>query len=282
MLRLEDLDPQRCQPAYADGMRSDLEWFGLDWDVCVLQSTLAAQHAAALDRLQALGVLYPCACSRTRIQALGRPAPDGGWAYDNACRHRAMPPGGWRACREPVRARLSGLDQDSSDGVIVVHDGSGIAIAQDPVRAMGDPVVRRRDGAVAYNLAVVVDDAAAGVTRVVRGRDIAPSTPTQIALHRLLGLSPPQYHHHPLLLQRNGDKLAKRHQSVGASVLRQIYTGPQLCGVLASGVGLWGERIGRECVDAVTPQQLRTDFTWERVTTVDQNVMWTGDRLVYL
>src|SRR5207302_9840336 len=169
------------------------------------------------DRLAAGGRLYPCACSRSDRT---RRAPDGGWAYDNTCRDRALPAGGWRAVDLPLRASLP------DDRVELVDDG-GLDLAQTPARDMGDPIVRRRDGVIAYQLAVVVGDADAGITDVVRGRDIAPSTATQVLLQRLLGLPTPRYRHHFLLLEERG-KLAKLHGSIPFSQLRARHTAAEI------------------------------------------------------
>jgi glutamyl-Q tRNA(Asp) synthetase len=267
VLRLEDLDPDRCRPALAEAMRADLAWFGLDWDAVELQSAHHARHAAALDRLEQLGRLYPCEATRGDLKAGGRRAPDGGWAYDNRNRGRALPSGGWRSCAAPLRARLD-------DDEIRPRDESGLDLAQRPALVFGDPVVRRRDGAVAYQLAVVVDDAAAGVTRVVRGRDIAPSTATQVALQRLLGLPTPAYRHHLLLLESHERKLAKFHGAVGVDALRHRYGAPALCGFLAWCAGL----VPRP--DPCQPRDLLPAFAWSRVRADDLLVHWTGSALV--
>lgn len=266
VLRLEDLDPERCRPEFATAMQHDLDWLGLDWDAVVTQSACAAAHAAALDQLAAAGRLYPCACSRSDLAAGGRRAPDGGWAYDNTHRGAPLPAGGWRACQQPLRVRLD-------DGPVVVHDVAGAELSQDPAHAMGDPVVRRRDGAIAYQLAVVVDDAVAGVTEVVRGRDIAVSTATQVALQRLLSLPTPTYRHHLLLLEQHERKLAKLHGAVGAEALRRSYDARGLCGVLAWCAGL------RDRPEPCTPTELLADFSWARVAREDVVVAWDGQRL---
>jgi hypothetical protein len=266
LLRLEDLDPDRCRPEFARMMIDDLEWLGLDWNGVVEQSTLAFQHEAALDRLAADGVLYPSPVSRAELQAIGRRAPDGGWAYDNRDRSRSLPTGGWRSCTDPLRVRLP-------DGWIFPVDEGGIDLAQQPAVAFGDPVVRRRDGAIAYHLAVVVDDGAAGIDRVVRGRDLAASTATQAALQQLLGLATPTYRHHLLLLEKTGQKLAKLHGSVGAPELRRHYAAPELCGFLAWCAGL----IDRP--EPCTPADLVKGFSWNRVRRDDRLVGWDGERL---
>jgi glutamyl-Q tRNA(Asp) synthetase len=261
LLRLENLDRLRCTPAWAEQMIADLAWLGLDWDEVIDQAARVADHEAALDRLAAAGRLYPCGCSRAARRG-GRRAPDGGWAYPNTCRGRALPAGGWRAAEGPLRVRLD------DDRVTLVDEG-GLDLSQTPARAMGDPVVRRRDGVLAYQLVVVVDDAAAGITRVVRGRDIAPSTATQVLLQRLLDAPTPTYRHHLLLLEPRGGKLAKLHGSVGARVLRARYRADELCGILARAAGL-------QPVDApCTPRDLLAGFRWERVATADRIATWT-------
>jgi glutamyl/glutaminyl-tRNA synthetase len=268
LLRLEDNDHTRDRPGLADALTSDLAWFGLDWDEVVLQSRQRALHEAALDRLAAAGLLYPCRCTRADRSASGRRAPDGGFAYDNVCRGRPLPPGGWRAAREqePVRAALPDRD-------VALVDEGGLDLAQHPAREMGDPIVVRRDGALAYHLVVVVDDDAAGVTRVVRGRDIAPSTATHLLLQESLGLARPTYRHHMLLLEPRGDKLAKLHGSVGAAALRARYRAPALCGLLAHAAGL------ADSAAPVTPAALLPGFTWDRVRQHDAVVRWTGEAL---
>jgi glutamyl/glutaminyl-tRNA synthetase len=266
LLRLEDLDPDRCRPEWSARMREDLAWLGLDFDAAEEQHDFGARHAAALDRLAERGALYPCACTRSTIRAESDAALGRGGRYPNLCRGRALPPGGWRACGEPLRAALP-------PGRIAPRDEGGLDLAQDPAAELGDPIVRRRDGALAYQLAVVVDDAASGVTRVVRGRDLAASTATQAALQRLLGLPQPVYRHHLLLLEERGDKLAKLHGAVGADALRAAYTAPALAGFLAHAVGL------RRSAEPVTPPELLADFDWARVRRDDRVVRWTGRAL---
>jgi glutamyl-tRNA synthetase/glutamyl-Q tRNA(Asp) synthetase len=154
-----------------------------------------------------------------------------------------------------------------------VHDESGAVFTLDPARAFGDPVVRRRGGAIAYHLASVVDDAASGVTRVVRGRDLALHTPLQVALRELLGLTVPAFRHHLLLLEPRGDKLAKLHGAVAAPELRAHYTAEALCGVLAEACGLRGSAA------PATPRELLREFDWGRVRSEDVVMRWTGREL---
>jgi glutamyl-Q tRNA(Asp) synthetase len=266
VVRLENLDHLRCRPAWSAQMLDDLRWFGLDWDEVVDQQTRRAAYEAALDRLAGDGRLYPCACSR-RDRSGGRRAPDGGWAYPNACRGRPLPAGGWRSADEPLRVQLD-------DGRIELRDESGLDLSQDPADELGDPVVLRRDGVMAYQLVVVIDDAAAGVTRVVRGRDIAPSTATQVALQRLLDLPTPVYRHHLLLVSPHGDKLAKLHGSAPATELRARYRGDELCGILAAAIGL------TDAGNPVWPADLVRNFDWTRVETRDLLTTWTGTLVI--
>ncbi len=269
VLRLEDLDPDRCKPEYGRNMIRDLEWLGPDWDSLVEQRHGADTHARALDHLAEAGLLYPCRCTRAEIRASSPRSPDGGFRYLNRCRTRALPSlrrGGWRASDEPLRVRLP-------EGLLTPVDEGGLDLAQDPTLAFGDPIVRRRDGAVAYHLASVVDDATSGVTRIVRGRDLAASSATQVALRLLLDLPIPRYRHHFLLLERSGQKLAKLHGSVGVGELRQIYGSSQLCGVLAHGAGLLPR------AQATTPRALLAEFSWARVRREDRLALWTGAEL---
>lgn len=266
-LRLEDLDPERCRPAWARALLDDLGWLGLDWDAVVHQSELREAHDAALDRLADDDRLYPCACSRSVLRGRASRAPDGGLRYPGTCRERRLPPAGWRACTEPLRVRLP-------EGRIEIRDEAGTPLSQDPAGEMGDPVVRRRDGAIAYQLAGVVDDAAAGVTRVVRGRDLAASTATQVRLQGLLGLPTPAYRHHLLLLEERGSKLTKLHGAVGMPTLRRHYDAPGLLGLLAAAAGLCASP------EPVTPDALLRDFTWARVATRDRVLHVQDGRLV--
>ena len=255
LLRLEDLDVTRAKPTFTQQLVDACAWLGLDWDATVVQSARSLAHDAALDQLAAAGRLYPCVCSRADRATSGRRAPDGGWAYDNTCRGRPL--SDWRASTEALRLRLD------DDHVSLTDDG-GLDLSQTPARDMGDPIVRRRDRVVAYQLAVVVDDAASAITEVVRGKDIAPSTATQVLIQRALGVPTPRYRHHFLLLESAHQKLAKLHGSIPFSALRGYYSGPALCGVLAHAANL---------IDAprdVTPTELVATFDWARVPTTDR------------
>jgi glutamyl-Q tRNA(Asp) synthetase len=265
-LRLEDVDPERCTPESADDMRAALRWLGLDWDAEELQSQARARHEAALDRLAAQGLLYPCRCSRSEVARSGVRAADGGWRYTDKCRGESLPAGGWRAVDAALRFRVP-------DGRIALRDESGLDLSQDVRHEMGDPVLRRRDGAIAYHLAAVVDDGRGGITRIVRGRDLASSTATHVLLQRALGLPMPAYRHHFLLLEESGGKLAKLHGSVGWRELRAAYSAEALCGLVAHTAGL------TEQVSSATPRVLLTAFDWTRVRRDDCVLRWSGTQL---
>lgn len=265
-LRLEDVDPLRCTPESADDMRAALRWLRLDWDAEELQSRNRAAHEAALDRLAELGALYPCTCSRSEIAGAGTRAVDGGWRYTGRCRQKPLPGKGWRAADAALRLRVP-------DGRIELRDESGLDLSQDVRAEMGDPVLRRRDGALAYHLAAVVDDGRAGVTRIVRGRDLATSTATHVALQRALGLATPVYRHHFLFLEEAGGKLAKLHGAVGWSELAHAYSAEALCGRLAQLAGL------AEDLRDTTPRALLAQFDWARVRADDVLLRWNGCEL---
>jgi glutamyl-tRNA synthetase/glutamyl-Q tRNA(Asp) synthetase len=159
-------------------------------------------------------------------------------------------------------------------GIVEPRDEGGTDLAQDPAAAMGDPILRRRDGSIAYHLACVVDDAEQGVTRVVRGRDLAASTAIHVVLQRLLGLTTPIYRHHFLLLEEIGGKFAKLHGAVGWRELRSYYGSDELCGLLANLAGLQPAPV------AVRPTELVANFSWQRVPASDPVLRWTGRELV--
>lgn len=266
LLRLEDVDATRCTPEHAAEMRTALAWLGLDWDAEAVQSERRAAHEAALDRLAAEGLLYPCSCSRSAVRAAGTAAVDGGWRYPGNCRGRELPPTGWRGAGEALRLRLPAGDVPALD-----EDGS--LLCRNPSRELGDPVLLRRDAVVAYHLAVVVDDAADAITRIVRGRDLAACTAIHRVLQQALGLPAPTTRHHLLLLEESGGKLAKLHGAVGWRELVAHYAPERLCGVLARVSGL------RESADPTTPAELLADFAWERVQRDDALLRWTGSEL---
>jgi glutamyl/glutaminyl-tRNA synthetase len=269
LLRLEDLDPARCTPELADEMQAALRWFGLDWDSVCVQSEERTAHDAALARLVDQGDVYPCSCSRAAVREAGLASADGGWRYPGTCRDLPFDP----------TALLSGdlagatLRLRVPPGRIETPDEGGLDLAQDPAAAMGDPVLRRRDGAIAYHLAVVVDDARQQIRRVVRGRDLAVCTAIHRVLQQRLGLPTPVYRHHLLLLEERGGKLAKLHGSISWRTLREHMTPEALCGVLAGAAGL------QQGCDPISPMDLIDGFAWRRVAREDRIARFSGTDL---
>lgn len=216
LLRIEDIDQGRCRPEFVDGIFEDLQWLGLTWDgEVVFQSRRSALYADALDQLKAMGLVYRCICTRAEIAAsAGAPQGDQGPIYPGTCRAREAQVDGKPYCwRLDVgkAAHLAGpLDWIDADA--------------GPVRAtpemFGDVVIARKDADTSYHLAVSVDDAAQGVTRIVRGRDLFTATHVHRLLQALLGLPTPLYHHHALIAGDDGVRLAKRRQSPTIAALR--------------------------------------------------------------
>ena len=199
LVRIEDLDVARTVPGAADRMLATLDALGFTWDGPVLwQSARTAAYEEALDRLRALGRVYPCACSRKEMADSTLNA-DGERIYPGTCRN-GLPEG-----RTPRSLRLG-----VGDATIAFNDAIQGPQHQDLARTVGDFILRRADGLFAYQLAVVVDDAAQGVTHVVRGADLLGSTSRQILLQHLLGLPTPAYAHCPVAITATGEKLSKQ------------------------------------------------------------------------
>ena len=248
-LRIEDIDPERSRPGLAAAMLADLAWLGLCWDgPVVYQSTRAADYAAAGERLKALGVLYPCRCTRSDVAAAAlSPGPDGP-AYAGTCRGRDVSPEG-AAWRLDVARGLA------LTGPLVWEDAlAGPQRARPEI--FGDVVLLRRDaltgqGGASYHLAATLDDAVDGVTLVTRGADLFAASHIHRLLQALLALPVPRWHHHPLLLDAQARKLAKRRGSPSLTALRLAgEDGPALASALrarhfpagislGAGVGAW-------------------------------------------
>ncbi|GMU58826.1 MAG: glutamyl-Q tRNA(Asp) synthetase [Myxococcaceae bacterium] len=232
LLRVEDLDPERSRAEAIDALLEDLSWLGLDWDGEVLrQSQRASAYDAALEALKEKGLVYPCWCSRAEIaRAASAPhAGEEGPVYPGTCRDGAAPKPG----RAPAfRFRVT-------PGVVRFVDLVHGPVEQDVAAEVGDFVVRRFDGVASYQLAVVVDDAAQGVTDVLRADDLLSSTPRQLLLYRALGLPEPRFAHVPLLLQPDGKRLAKREGATTVAGLRAAGVPSEaLVGLLAKWSGL--------------------------------------------
>lgn len=225
LLRIEDTDITRCRPAFTEGIYDDLRWLGIGWDGLLIQSTRLTAYDAALARLKALGVVYPCFCTRgdiARELAASLHAPHGadGPLYPGTC--RALP-ADERAARiargEPHSWRLDMGAALARTGPLIWTDEAVGAVPVDPL-ALGDLIVKGRDRPASYHLAVVVDDAAQGITHVVRGQDVFASTHAHRTLQALLGLPTPLYRHHALVVDAAGKRLAKRSAGLSLAELR--------------------------------------------------------------
>ncbi len=263
VLRLEDLDPDRCTRAWCDQVMRDLEWLGLTWDnEPVYQSERTAVYAQAFRALEERGLIYPCYC--TRAERLAASAPhrsDGQTIYDGRCSRLT------EAEREALsQTRRPAWRVKVGQGPITFCDFLYGEYKEDLKTDCGDFILRRSDGVYAYQLAVVADDAAMGVTQVVRGSDLLSSTPRQIYLQRLLGLPEPEYGHVPLLLAADGRRLAKRDRDQELGELQSRYTAPELLGRLAHLAGLIPEPA------PITAQQLVPLFSWEKLPREDLKV----------
>ena len=246
LLRIEDIDPERCRQDYADMLFDDLEWLGLFWDGApVYQSRRTDVYEYYFHELSRQGLTYPCYCSRHELMATMAPhQSDGRVVYPGTCRHLPHQEG-------KAAVRLMVPDRD-----VCVVDGHYGMQRVNLMHQVGDFIIRRKDGAWAYQLVVVIDDGLMGVTEVVRGRDLLLSSPQQAWLARLLGFSPPAYCHFPLLTNRQGQRLSKRDQSMDLSVLRSHYSSDWWAGIQPRPA-------------PVTPDALLPLFSWDQVPVDD-------------
>lgn len=266
-LRVEDLDGPRVRPGLEARILAELRWLGLDWDEGpdvggpfgpYRQSERLAAHARALRTLRDEGLAYPCFCSRAEIAAAAQaphgPADDGP-RYPGTCARLGRAEAERRAA-----ARRPAWRFRAPPGEVAFDDGVHGRQRVDVAREVGDFVVARADGVTAYQLAVVVDDAAMGVTEVVRGDDLLPSTGRQLLLYRALGLPEPRFAHVPLVVGEDGERLAKRHGALSLGELRERGAEPHaVVGLLAELTGLAAP--GARCA----PQELVDGFALSRV-----------------
>jgi len=252
VLRIEDLDVDRAEPAWIDAARRDLEWLGLDWDRPeLLQSTRTDALEEALQRLLDEGQAYACTCSRREIRvALSAPHAGGELRYPGTCRGRWAGP----AEAEAETGRAAGVRFRVPAGLVRWNDALLGPQAHDVDAAVGDFLVARRDGHFAYQLAVVVHDALQGVTEVVRGDDLVPSTARQALLQDALGLPRPTWLHVPLVVDAAGRRLAKRDGDRSLEALREAGVDPRA-------VVAWAARsAGRWTPERATPGEVLTGF----------------------
>ena len=239
ILRIEDLDPQRCTRPKADQLARDLEWLGLTWDegayACensdsYFQSQRSAIYAKYFVQLEDAGLIYPCFCSRSELHAAEAPhLSDGRIIYAGTCRQLTL-----EQRQEKAQKRAPAYRLKVEDKPISFLDGHYGLQSYNLTEESGDFIVRRSDGVYAYQLAVTIDDALMGVTQVVRGCDLLSSTPMQLYLYRLLGFTPPSFCHIPLLVDATGRRLSKRDGDLEIAALRKLYGSPEpIIGLLA-------------------------------------------------
>lgn len=254
VLRIEDLDPDRCKQEYADTLKHDLEWLGLTWDKeQTAQSKREKAYARMFSRLEEKGLVYPCYCSRTELHAASAPhASDGTVLYAGTCRNLTQ-------AQRAAKTKAPCWRVRTPDETVSFTDGLQGVYAQNLASGCGDFIIRRADGVYAYQLAVVTDDAQAGVTQVVRGSDLLSSTPRQIWLQRELGFPTPAYYHVPLLVAPDGRRLSKRERDLDMGALRERYTPEEVIGLLAHACGLLGRR------QSIRASELAAEFSWQMV-----------------
>ena len=254
VLRMEDLDTQRTSGEFAQTLRDDLRWLGLDWDQ---ETPPQSQRSQVYDRyfemLRDKGLLYPCYCTRSQLHSVNAPhLSDGTYVYPGTCRN--LTPAQRAAFDRPPAWRVRVPDRlwQFTD---LVQGPYAMNLATD----CGDMVVRRADGVYVYQLAVTVDDAEAGVTEVARGMDLLSSAPRQMYLQELLGFPHPAYAHVPMLLAPDGRRLSKRDKDLDLGALRQRMTPEALTGHLAFAAGL----ISKD--EPVSAGELRHAFSWKKI-----------------
>ena len=254
VLRMEDLDTLRTSAQYAETLRADLAWLGLDYDrETPPQSRRSGTYDRYFERLREMGLLYPCYCTRSQLHSVNAPhLSDGTYVYPGTCRNltqeqrRGIPRApAWRVI---VPDRVWSLD-DRVQG----HYELNLA------KECGDMVVRRADGVYVYQLAVTVDDGEAGVTEVVRGMDLLSSAPRQMYLQELFGFPHPAYAHVPMLLAPDGRRLSKRDKDLDLGELQKRFSPEAVIGLLAHAAGL---------IDQNTPtsaKELAGEFRWDKI-----------------
>jgi glutamyl-Q tRNA(Asp) synthetase len=230
LLRIEDIDVTRCRPEFEAAMIEDLAWLGLAFELGIRrQSEHFEEYSAAAGKLKAMGLLYPCFCTRRQVaqavseieEATGAPSPrdpDGAPLYPQTCRGIDLPTDAPHALRLDMEKALARAGRDLSY-ICIDRDGREERVAADPSR-WGDAVIVRKEIPTSYHLSVVHDDALQGVTHVVRGSDLEAATDLHVLLQRLLGYPTPRYHHHGLIRDEMGEKLAKRRVSTPLAELR--------------------------------------------------------------
>jgi glutamyl-tRNA synthetase len=258
VLRMEDLDTQRTSEEFAAVLRDDLRWLGLDYDrETPAQSKRSAVYDQYFEKMQDLGLLYPCYCTRSQLHSVNAPhLSDGTYVYAGTCRNL-------------TEKQRQAFDRKPAWRVIVpdktwvLTDRVQGDYALNLATECGDMVVRRADGIYVYQLAVTVDDGEAGVTEVVRGMDLLSSAPRQMYLQELFGFAHPEYGHVPMLLAPDGRRLSKRDRDLDLGQLRLRITPEALIGTLAYSSNLIDRNV------PISARELAQEFTWEKLRKED-------------
>ena len=254
VLRMEDLDTQRTSGEFAQILRDDLIWLGLDWDEETQpQSQRSEVYQQYFDCLMDENLLYPCYCTRSQLHSVNAPhLSDGTYVYPGTCRNLTE-------AEKKSFSRLPAWRVKVPDKLWQMDDLLQGTYRENLATDCGDFVVRRADGVYVYQLAVTVDDALAGVTEVVRGVDLLSSSPRQMYLQELFGFPHPTYGHVPLLMAPDGRRLSKRDRDLDLDALRQKLTAEQLIGSLACTAGLLPKP------EAISARELAREFSWEKL-----------------
>ena len=258
VLRMEDLDTQRTSDEYAETLRQDLKWLGLDWDLeTAPQSKRSDIYDHYFEILREKGLLYPCYCTRSQLHSVNAPhLSDGTYVYPGTCRNLT-------AEERAAFDRSPSWRLEVPDSVWQFTDLCQGAYQQNLSTDCGDFVVRRADNVYVYQLAVTVDDGEAGVTEVVRGMDLLSSAPRQMYLQELLGFPHPTYGHVPMLMSPDGRRLSKRDKDLDLGVLRQRMRPEALLGILASSAGIIDRNV------SISAAELSREFKWENLRKED-------------
>ena len=254
VLRMEDLDTQRTSEEFAQLLRQDLLWLGLDWDMETQpQSQRGPVYDRYFERLADMGLLYPCYCTRSQLHSVNAPhLSDGTYVYAGTCRNLS-------AQQQAAFGRKPAWRVIVPDRIWTVEDRAQGTYRENLATDCGDFVVRRADGVYVYQLAVTVDDGESGVTEVVRGMDLLSSAPRQMYLQELLGFSHPEYGHVPMLMAPDGRRLSKRDRDMDLGFLQSHTTPEKLLGLLAFSAELI------PTPEPISARELAGEFSWEKL-----------------
>ena len=255
VLRMEDLDTQRTSAEFAETLRKDLTWLGLDYDrEQIPQSQRSQAYDGYFEILRDKGLLYPCYCTRSQLHGVNAPhLSDGTYVYPGTCRNLTDPP----------KNRLPAWRVMVPDKLWTVEDHIQGHYELNLATDCGDMVVRRADGVYVYQLAVTVDDGEAGVTEVVRGMDLLSSAPRQMYLQELFGFSHPEYGHVPMLMAEDGRRLSKRDRDLDLGEIQKRMKPEQLIGNLAFAAGILDRNM------PISAVELAKEFSWDKVSKED-------------